>query len=1661
MLARARYSVRRHLIRAWLTAVGTLLWSLAASQSAMGQAPPAITISTPGNPTAGDTVYATGANPLQIISFCVPSNRSVDSIKITLNGTNVTSQFGTDPGAGASCSGTEVVDTAHVTWLSWGMNTLTAYACSRDQTITDPQYCGSGSAPIKLTYVEVTPKGTATSGHVNESASQVFEVTNLISESATINVSVTCSGSGVSGCTASPTRLSNMTGYSSQPVTVTFTAGALNSTGTITLVAYDSAQTPSVDTGSVSFTAQWLTPETISTAYTNQEDHDLSRCADNCFALRTAMSTVPYISLDAANAVTLSYNSDQMANRPVLYADVKVASSSPYTLEGFQLSAQYYDRPSASWLHITFLNGDQTLNFAGFTDTATHRLAGQFSDSAWGTNNGQGVYRLMMQVVTRYSDHSDTLIDSTHHILVVNGNSSPIAKGWSIAGIDIDNWAVGGTLDQSYVMTLSGEGSTFLFGPVQCFSWGCNWFGGNGVFAYHHYTSTPSQGSEIFPDSTRRFTNSSGYTSSIVVRPYDTVAIGYDGQNRVISISDPYRMQPSPNNTLHTYWVINYGANGISSIVEPDSAGHPGMGRPTTITVNSSGLLTAWQDPDGVSTRFKYDSHNRLDTLYDRKGNATAFAYDSISWKLVRITSPSVPLDNHGTGVDTAQTIVEALTPWQTIGVPTTTTSGTPATPVLVSNVIAADSTSAGKTTFTADRWGQPLAVTDPLGLVTTFAYDANGFDSVTTYPSGAVDRFVHNGPFLSSSTPAGQNQTQYGYCAYGQLCQVNVTGGPSQTMFVNANGHTDSVTVARSTWRFYGDPFGRDTLAVDAQHDTTKYRYETHTGNLDSAIAWPSYRFTASMFDGHGRTRTATVSTPTGPLVVTTTAYDSVNRVVSSTDGLHTTPTRFTYDSLYNTVITDPKGQAYHYAYNALGWDTTETDTTSRTLRATYNNLGLPTTNRNRRDSLVKTTYDSYGRVTVVTRPSSELDNADHFRYPDVYTVVDSNSVVKDVAYSDHTTGLIDSITTTFIPTSNWFKRSYTHDGLGRVTKVAITSSDSSTFKFNSRATGYDATTGLIDSLDITSSSNRLTFGYDSLFRLTSTTYPGGITRTDTYFTSGQLAGTGWGTILGRNYGYDSTGHVNEIDYGYTRDSTTSTLYQYDVLGELTQAQLIKWTDTATSCPGGQLQNGFGCRYGSSRSDTVLQTVTYSYDTASSLRSVQVGSADTVATIAPGNRLTAWTGLTFTVDSDGNRTSTTAGSTTTTYTWGADGRLLKVTQGSNTRSYDYDPSGQLVQRMTNGTVDRYYLWDNGQILAILDGTASHRIAEFVYFGGADQPLARITGATSTDTIHYYAQDASGNVIAQFQGASLEQSIVYDPWGAATVQHFGSDTTTPPLRWKGLLYEDGITSLYYVRARWFDPVTRRFVSADPLDIAAGVNQYAYAGGDPIEGSDPSGLCRSGEIQYDGAIDAAGVPYHSCGAGDGTFLYYEADNNPGVPFMPAFPRPTQYITAPANVTAWAPMVMYYGPFPAVSAVPLGAIGGGSGGAAAGSAPWYTNSCITGALGNGLLHVGVDAIGLLPEGGLVSHAVGRAIGYRGIVATQQGNKLVKGLGLAIGMISTSGGLNETTSVGLASTGLGLAAVGATFLEGAPGVGQAIAGIAVGVDIYATVKAIASCN
>jgi RHS repeat-associated protein len=52
---------------------------------------------------------------------------------------------------------------------------------------------------------------------------------------------------------------------------------------------------------------------------------------------------------------------------------------------------------------------------------------------------------------------------------------------------------------------------------------------------------------------------------------------------------------------------------------------------------------------------------------------------------------------------------------------------------------------------------------------------------------------------------------------------------------------------------------------------------------------------------------------------------------------------------------------------------------------------------------------------------------------------------------------------------------------------------------------------------------------------------------------------------------------------------------------------------------------------------------------------------------------------------------------------------------------------------------------------------------------------------------------------------------------------------------------DRETGLYYYRARYFDPMTGRFTSEDPIGFNGGVNFYSYVNNNVVNGTDPLGL----------------------------------------------------------------------------------------------------------------------------------------------------------------------------------------------------------------------------
>jgi uncharacterized protein RhaS with RHS repeats len=58
--------------------------------------------------------------------------------------------------------------------------------------------------------------------------------------------------------------------------------------------------------------------------------------------------------------------------------------------------------------------------------------------------------------------------------------------------------------------------------------------------------------------------------------------------------------------------------------------------------------------------------------------------------------------------------------------------------------------------------------------------------------------------------------------------------------------------------------------------------------------------------------------------------------------------------------------------------------------------------------------------------------------------------------------------------------------------------------------------------------------------------------------------------------------------------------------------------------------------------------------------------------------------------------------------------------------------------------------------------------------------------------------------------------------------------------------------------RFYDPETGRYISADPIGLAGGMNLYAYVGGDPVNAVDLMGLAYFSYRPLGGALGTLGV-----------------------------------------------------------------------------------------------------------------------------------------------------------------------------------------------------------
>ena len=93
--------------------------------------------------------------------------------------------------------------------------------------------------------------------------------------------------------------------------------------------------------------------------------------------------------------------------------------------------------------------------------------------------------------------------------------------------------------------------------------------------------------------------------------------------------------------------------------------------------------------------------------------------------------------------------------------------------------------------------------------------------------------------------------------------------------------------------------------------------------------------------------------------------------------------------------------------------------------------------------------------------------------------------------------------------------------------------------------------------------------------------------------------------------------------------------------------------------------------------------------------------------------------------------------------------------------------------------------------------------------------------------------------------------------GANSTALLGKSSPYQSPQWWGsvLMNMQDASGQLYRRNRYYDPATGRFTQEDPIGLAGGLNLYGFGGGDPVNYSDPYGLCPPSDTNL---LDCPGI-----------------------------------------------------------------------------------------------------------------------------------------------------------------------------------------------------------
>ena len=804
-----------------------------------------------------------------------------------------------------------------------------------------------------------------------------------------------------------------------------------------------------------------------------------------------------------------------------------------------------------------------------------------------------------------------------------------------------------------------------------------------------------------------------------------------------------------------------------------------------------------------VATKYYYDAVGNKKAVHNDRGFYTVYTYDNMNRPLT-LTDPET------------DTSLKTITETQII------TLAGQITNTLNKTLIYGYDLAGNKTSVIDANGYRTNYVYDTLNRLQTVKapYDPSKPDSSTNPYNQVIGGKVYdeNGNlikeidakgYLSGSDDSSRYGTEYTYDYANQLLTV-----------LDPEGKVKGLTF---TGKYEYNQYGEKTKKTDALNNSTTYSYNS-AGKLlkvtDALIVATIYTL-----DNAGNMLTMA----NGKGKVTNSGYGSGSLLRTVTDA-NSKSTTYKYDLAGNVAdVIDRNGNETTMTYD---------------LRNMLKSKSVPTTG-----DVISYTYDNAGNRATMT----DASGVSSYAYDANNKLLNvSKGGTNQIIYTVDKAGNVLTVTD-----SKGFVTTYTYDMANRMSTV---------------------------SYNINGSSKTTTYNYDVNGNRKSMAYTGGITESYQYDKNNRLLSLNntspFGTVSSYQYTYydnglqkDKMDSYGKTTYIYDEDGRIketdgpgkTTIYNYDNAGN---RQTLDETYTSDQFSGYIDQaSGNEVKYRIKHSD-------YVYSDTNALMQLTETMKNSVGTEVlrritndqfdnNGNQLSqesdylqpynASVGESFNGLNYGNSSKTfDSNLERTENTFDGFNRLTKVDviKSGNRVSSEFTYNGddlrvkKVVKKSTNNYApeETNYLY-NGQYV-ILETNESNAVKVRYLFGV--NYIGRVDKSNKTS---YFMYNGHGDVVQTIaENGTVENQYDYDIFGNPTL------TVEPQyssaIRYAGEFYDEE-TGLYYLRSRYYNPMTARFLSEDTVtgnpNDPLSLNLYTYCSNNPIMYVDPTGHRADGEL----------------------------------------------------------------------------------------------------------------------------------------------------------------------------------------------------------------------